>query len=185
MLSAGDFRKGITFEMDGSVYTIVEFQHVKPGKGAAFVRTKIRNILTGAVTEQSFNPSEKFPRAHIETKEMQYLYSDGDLYYFMDLDSFDQIPLNYHQVEDAMMYLRENDNATIRFFKGEAFSVTAPNFVELKVTKTEPGVRGDTATGAVKPATVETGATISVPLFVNEGDVIRIDTRSNEYMERV
>lgn len=172
--------------MDGSVFSIVEFQHVKPGKGAAFVRTKIRNILTGAVTEKTFNPStDKFPKAHIETKEMQYLYADGDLYYFMDLESYEQIPLDYPKVEEALKYLKENDNATIKFFKGEAFSVAAPNFVELKITKTEPGFKGDTATGANKPATVETGAIITVPLFVEEGDTIRVDTRTGDYMERV
>ena len=185
MISAGEFKKGVTFEMDGSVFMIVEFQHVKPGKGAAFVRTKIRNVLTGAVVEKTFSPTEKFPKAHIDTKEMQYLYADGDLYYFMVLETYEQIPLNYDQVEDALKFLKENDNATIRFFKGEAFSVAAPNFVELLITKTEPGFKGDTATGANKPATLETGAVITVPLFVEEGDTIRVDTRTGEYMERV
>lgn len=185
MISAGEFKKGVTFEMDGSVFMIVEFQHVKPGKGAAFVRTKIRNVLTGAVVEKTFNPTEKFPKAHIDTKEMQYLYADGELYYFMDLETYEQIPLNYDQVEEALKFLKENDNATIRFFKGEAFSVAAPNFVELLITKTEPGFKGDTATGANKPATLETGAVITVPLFVEEGDTIRVDTRTGEYMERV
>ena len=185
MISAGEFKKGVTFEMDGSVFMIVELQHVKPGKGAAFVRTKIRNVLTGAVVEKTFSPTEKFPKAHIDTKEMQYLYADGDLYYFMDLETYEQIPLNYDQVEDALKFLKENDNATIRFFKGEAFSVAAPNFVELLITKTEPGFKGDTATGANKPATLETGAVITVPLFVEEGDTIRVDTRTGEYMERV
>ncbi|EFV02391.1 translation elongation factor P [Pseudoramibacter alactolyticus ATCC 23263] len=185
MVTAGDFKKGVTFEMDGSVYVVVEFQHVKPGKGAAFVRTKIRNVMTGAVTETTFSPNEKFPLAHIDTKEMQYLYSDGDLYYFMDLESYEQIPLEYEKVEEALKYLKENDNATIRFFKGEPFEVKAPNFVALKVTQTEPGFKGDTATGANKPCTVETEATIMVPLFVNEGDTIRVDTRTGEYMERV
>ena len=185
MISAGEFKKGVTFEMDGSVFMIVEFQHVKPGKGAAFVRTKIRNVLTGAVVEKTFSPTEKFPKAHIDTKEMQYLYADGDLYYFIDLETYEQIPLNYDQVEDALKFLKENDNATIRFFKGEAFSVAAPNFVELLITKTEPGFKGDTATGANKPATLETGAVITVPLFVEEGDTIRVDTRTGEYMERV
>lgn len=185
MISAGEFKKGVTFEMDGSVFMIVEFQHVKPGKGAAFVRTKIRNVLTGAVVEKTFSPTEKFPKAHIDTKEMQYLYADGDLYYFMDLETYEQIPLNYDQVEDALKFLKENDNATIRFFKGEAFSVAAPNFVELLITKTEPAFKGDTATGANKPATLETGAVITVPLFVEEGDTIRVDTRTGEYMERV
>ncbi|MBR0384092.1 MAG: elongation factor P [Eubacteriaceae bacterium] len=185
MVSAGEFKKGITFEMDGSVFLVVDFQHVKPGKGAAFVRTKIRNVLTGAVTERTFSPTEKFPKAQITTKEMQYLYSDGDLYYFMDLETYEQIPLDHEKVADALLYLKENENATIRFFKGEAFQVNAPNFVELVVTQTEPGFKGDTATGANKPATVETGAQITVPLFVNEGDTIRVDTRTGEYMERV
>lgn len=185
MLSAGDFRKGSTFEMDGQVYNVVDFQHVKPGKGAAFVRTKIKNVITGAVLEKTFNPTEKFQEAVIERKEMQYLYNDGNLYYFMDLNTYEQIPLNYDLVEDAIRYLKENDNAIIKFYKGEAFSVEAPNFVELEVTHTEPGARGDTATNALKPATVETGATVNVPLFVNTGDRIRIDTRTGEYMERV
>ncbi len=185
MISAGDFRKGITFEMDGEIYTIVDFQHVKPGKGAAFVRTKIKNIKTGATLEKSFNPNDKYPRAHIETKEMQYLYNDGDLYYFMDLETYEQIPLNVDQVEDAVKYIKENMNAIIKFHKGEAFSVDPPNFVELEVIDTEPGFKGDTATGANKPAIVETGASINVPLFINKGDIIRIDTRTGEYMERV
>ncbi|QSX08641.1 elongation factor P [Alkalibacter rhizosphaerae] len=185
MVSAGDFRKGITFEMDDDVYVIIDFQHVKPGKGAAFVRAKIKNVKTGSVVERTFNPSEKFPKAHIETKEMQYLYNDGNLYYFMDQETFEQIPLNYDQVEEAMKYLKENNNATIKFIKGQAFSVEAPFFVELEVTETDPGFKGDTATGANKPAIVETGAQITVPLFVEIGDVIRIDTRTGEYMERV
>ena len=185
MISAGDFRKGVTFEMDGEVYNIVEFQHVKPGKGAAFVRTKIKNIKTGATVEKTFNPNDKHPRAHIETREMQYLYNDGDIYYFMDLETYEQIPLNKDQVEDTIIYIKENMNATIKFHKGEAFSVDPPNFVELEVTETEPGFKGDTATASFKPATVETGASLGVPLFVNTGDVIRIDTRTGEYMERV
>ena len=185
MVSAGDFRKGITFEMDDDVYVIIDFQHDKPGKGAAFVRAKIKNVKTGSVVERTFNPSEKFPKAHIETKEMQYLYNDGNLYYFMDQETFEQIPLNYDQVEEAMKYLKENNNATIKFIKGQAFSVEAPFFVELEVTETDPGFKGDTATGANKPAIVETGAQITVPLFVEIGDVIRIDTRTGEYMERV
>lgn len=185
MISAGDFRKGITVEMDGSVYVIVDFQHVKPGKGAAFVRTRLKNVITGGVIEKTFNPTEKLENAHIETKEMQYLYNDGDLYYFMDTETFEQIPLNHSQVEDAIMYVKENSNVTIKFYKGEAFSVDPPNFVELEVTETEPGFKGDTATGGSKPATLETGAQIQVPLFVNIGDVIRVDTRTNEYMERV
>jgi elongation factor P len=185
MITAGDFRKGNTFELDGQVFTIVDFQHVKPGKGAAFVRTKLKNVVSGAVVEKTFNPTEKFPEAIIERKEMQYLYNDGELYYFMDMASYDQIPLNHGKVEEAIKYLKENMFAIIKFFKGEAFSVEAPNFVELEITATEPGVKGDTATNAMKPATVETGATFMVPLFINTGDVIRIDTRTGEYMSRV
>jgi elongation factor P len=185
MLSASEFRKGLTFEMDGQIYTIVDFQHVKPGKGAAFVRTKIKNIITGSVTERSFNPTDKYPKAHIERKEMQYLYEDGGLYYFMDNETYEQIPLNHEQVEDAIIYLKPNDNANIKFYKGEAFSVEPQNFVELVVTHTEPGFKGDTATGATKPATLETGAVVMVPLFINIGDTIRVDTRTGEYMERL
>lgn len=185
MIAAGDFRKGVTIELDGQVYTIVDFQHVKPGKGAAFVRTKIKNIVTGNVLERTFNPTEKVPRAHIETKEMQYLYNDGNLYYFMDTETYEQIPLNREQVEDAMKYIKENMIVTIKFYKGVPFTVEPPNFVELTVVDTEPGVRGDTVTGGSKPATLETGAVIQVPLFVNTGDVIRIDTRTDEYIERV
>ncbi len=184
MISAGDFRKGITIELDGQVFQIVDFQHVKPGKGAAFVRTKIKNIITGGVLERTFNPTEA-ENAHIETKEMQYLYNDGNLYYFMDVDTYEQLPLNHEQVEDALPYVKENMNVKIRFFKGNAFSVEPPNFVELQIVETEPGFKGDTATGAIKPATLETGAKINVPLFVNQGDVIRVDTRTGEYMERV
>ncbi len=185
MISAGDFRKGTTFEMDGDVWQIVDFQHVKPGKGAAFVRAKIRSVMTGANKDTTFNPSEKFQEARIETKEMQYLYNDGNLYYFMDSETYEQIPIDKDAVEDAIIYIKENDNATIKFYQGKPFNVAPPNFVELVVTETEPGVRGDTATGANKPATVETGATVQVPLFINEGDVIKIDTRSNEYLSRV
>ncbi|HMM32336.1 MAG TPA: elongation factor P [Clostridia bacterium] len=185
MVMAGDFRKGVTVEIDGNVWVIADFQHVKPGKGAAFVRTRLKNVMTGAVLERTFNPTDKYPRAVIETKEMQYLYSDGELYYFMDTETYEQLPLNFDQVEDAIPYIVENQNVSIRFFKGKAFSVEAPNFVELTVTETEPGFRGDTATGTNKPATLETGLKISVPLFVNEGDRIRVDTRSGEYMERV
>ena len=184
MITAGDFKKGITVEWDGGVWTIVDFQHVKPGKGAAFVRTKIKNIMTGAVVERSFNPTDKMPKAVIETKEMEYLYNDGELYYFMDTETYEQLPLNHSQVEDAINFIVENENVKVRFFKGSPFSVEAPNFVELTVTHTEPGVRGDTATGTTKPATVETGYQINVPLFVNEGDRVRIDTRTGEYMER-
>ena len=184
-ITAGDFRNGVTFEKDGSVCTVVEFQHVKPGKGAAFVRTRLKNVMTGAVLERTFSPTDKYPTAHIETKEMQYLYNDGELYYFMDTETFEQLPLNHEQVEDAIYFIVENENVTIRFFKGSPFSVAAPNFVELTVTETEPGFRGDTATGTTKPATLETGFKINVPLFVNEGDRIRVDTRTGEYMERV
>ena len=184
MVSAGDFRKGLTIEIDGQVWVIVDFQHVKPGKGAAFVRTKMKNIMQGNVLEKSFNPSEKFPKAHVETKEMQYLYSDGELYYFMDNETYEQLPLNKSQVEDALNFIKENMTATIKFFKGEAFSVDPPNFVELEVTETEPGFKGDTATSGNKPAILETGAKVMVPLFVNQGDMIRVDTRTGEYMER-
>lgn len=185
MISAGDLRKGTTFELDGQVFTVVDFLHVKPGKGAAFVRTKLRNVISGGVTDRTFNPTEKMQEAVIERKEMQYLYSDGELYYFMDQETFEQIPLNYEKVEDAIKFLKENMFAVIKFFKGEAFSVEAPNFVELVITQTDPGFKGNTATNTLKPATVETGAVVGVPLFVNEGDMIRIDTRTGEYMERV
>lgn len=185
MISAGDFRKGTTFEMDGDVWQVIDFQHVKPGKGAAFVRTKIRSVMSGANKDITFNPNDKYQEARIETKDMQYLYNDGTLYYFMDPNTYDQIPIEKASVEEAIVYIKENDMATLRFYKGKAFEVNPPNFVELTVTKTEPGVKGDTATGAVKPATVETGATVNVPLFVEEGDVIKIDTRSNEYLSRV
>lgn len=184
MMTAGEFRKGVTMEWDGGVWIVVDFQHVKPGKGAAFVRTKIKNIMTGAVVERSFNPTDKMPRAVVETKEMQYVYADGDLYYFMDLDTYEQIPLNKEQVADAIPFVKESTNVTVRFFKGSAFSVAAPNFVELEVTDTEPGFKGDTASNTYKPATVETGYTLQVPLFINIGDRIRIDTRVGEYMER-
>lgn len=185
MVTAGDFRKGVTFEMDGQPFLIIDFQHVKPGKGAAFVRTKYKNLKSGVLREETFNPNDKFPKAVIETKEMQYLYSDGELYYFMDNESFEQIPLNYDQVEDAIKWLKENDSATIRFYQGSAFQVEAPNFVELEVVECEPGVKGDTTTNVTKAATMETGAIVQVPLFVNQGDKIRIDTRSGDYMSRV
>ena len=184
MISAGDFRNGVTFEMDGQVVSIIEFQHVKPGKGAAFVRTKIRNVITGAVVEKTFNPNDKYPTAFIDRKDMEYSYSDGDLYYFMDTETYDQLPLNHDKVEEALPYMIENMIVTIKFFKGEAFSVEPPNFVVLEVTDTEPGFKGDTATAGNKPAIVQTGAKIMVPLFVNTGDSIRIDTRTGEYMER-
>ncbi|MBZ4666438.1 elongation factor P [Mahella sp.] len=185
MITAGDFRKGMTVEIDGQVYTVVDFLHVKPGKGAAFVRTKIKNVITGAVLERTFNPTEKFEQAHIERKEMQYLYNDGELYYFMDVENYEQLPLNRDKVEDALKFIKENMTVSIKFYKGEAFSVEPPNFVELEVVQTDPGFKGDTATGGSKPATLETGAVIQVPLFVNTGDKIRIDTRTGEYMERV
>lgn len=184
MISAGDFRKGATFLMDGYVYQVVDFQHVKPGKGAAFVRTKIKNVITGTIRDNTFNPTERFQRANIETKEMQYLYNDGELYYFMDLDTYEQVPVEETSIEDTIMYIRENDNATLKFFEGKVFEVIPSNFVELEVTETEPGIKGDTSSGATKPATVETGLTLNVPLFVNLGDKIRIDTRTGEYMSR-
>ena len=184
MISAGDFRKGITFELNGEPHVVLDFQHVKPGKGAAFVRTKFRNILTGATREEAFNPNDKFPKAHIETKQMQYLYNDGELYYFMDQETYDQVPLTAELVAEAVKYIRENDVATVKFYKGNAFDVEAPNFVDLEVIETEPGVKGDTATNVTKAATVETGAVIQVPIFINEGEKIQIDTRSGEYLGR-
>ena len=184
MISAGDFRNGVTFEEDGNVLQVIEFQHVKPGKGAAFVRTKYRNILTGATREEAFNPNDKFPKAHIETKQMQYLYNDGELYYFMDQDTYDQVPLTADLVAEAVKYIRENDIATVKFYKDNAFDVEAPNFVDLEVVETEPGVKGDTATNVTKAATVETGAVIQVPIFINEGERIQIDTRTGEYLGR-
>ena len=184
MISAGEFRKGVTIEYEGNIYTIVEFQHVKPGKGAAFVRTKLKNIVTGAVLEKTFNPTEKVENAHIETKKMTYSYNDGELYYFMD-EEFNMVPLNYDQVEDSLKWIKENDPVTVKFYKGSAFSVECENFVELLVTQSDPSVAGNTATNATKSATLETGITIQVPMFVNEGDTIRVDTRTGEYMERV
>jgi len=184
MISAGEFRKGMTVEIDGQVWSIADFQHVKPGKGAAFVRTRLKNVMTGAVLERTFNPTDKYPPARIETKEMQYLYEDGGLYYFMDVETYEQLPLNHDQVEDAINFIVENETVKVRFYKEQPFSVEAPNFVELTITKSDPGVRGDTATGTTKPATLETGYTLNVPLFVNEGDRIRVDTRTGEYMER-
>ena len=184
MISAGDFRNGVTFDMDGNVYQIVEFQHVKPGKGAAFVRTKIRNVISGAVVERTFNPTEKFPTAYVERKDMQYLYNDGDLYYFMDPESYEQIPINADKLGDNFKFVKENMECKILSYKGNVFGIEPPLFVELQVTKTDPGFKGDTATNATKPAVLETGAEINVPLFINEGDMIRIDTRVGEYMER-
>jgi elongation factor P len=184
MIYASDFRKGMTFEINGEPHVVLDFQHVKPGKGAAFVRTKYRNILTGATREEAFNPNDKFENARIETKTMQYLYNDGELYYFMDQETYDQVPLMKEQVQDAILYLRENDMATIKFFKDSAFQVEPPNFVNLKVIETEPGVKGDTATNVTKAATVETGAVIQVPIFIEEGEIIQIDTRTGEYLSR-
>ena len=184
MISASDFRKGITFEINGAPHVVLDFQHVKPGKGAAFVRTKYKNILTGAIREEAFNPDDRFPKAHIETRKMQYLYNDGDLYYFMDPETYEQIPLPLEQVEDAIKFLREQDEATIKFFQGNAFMVEAPNFVNLKIIETEPGVKGNTATNVLKPATVETGAVVKVPIFIEEGEVFQIDTRTGEYLGR-
>lgn len=184
MINSQDIKKGTCIRFNGKLYFCVDFQHVKPGKGAAFVRTKIKNVMTGAVREETFNPSEKFELARIESKEMEYLYEDGELYYFMDSETYEQVPLNRGQVEEALQFLKENMVATIKFYKGEAFSVEPPNFVVLQVVSCEPAVAGNTATNATKPATVETGYTIMVPMFVNEGDMIRIDTRTGEYMER-
>lgn len=184
MISAGDFRKGMTFEKDGEPFVVVDFQHVNPGKGAAFVRTTYRSLLSGATRSEAFNPSSKFSKAHIETKEMQYLYSDGDSYYFMDNETYDQIPLQKEHVESAIKYLRENDTASVKFYKDKVFQVDAPNFVVLEVIESEPGVRGDTATNANKKVKVETGAEFQVPMFVNVGDKIKIDTRTGEYLSR-
>ena len=185
MATTADIKNGMCLDIDGQYYVITEFLHVKPGKGAAFVRTKLRNVISGGVTERTFNPPEKVQEATIERKEMQYLYKDENLYYFMDMESYDQVPLNFEKVEDAIKYLKENMFAMIRFYKGEAFSVEAPNFVELKVLETDPGAKGNTATNTLKPAKVETGSIFMVPLFINEGDLIKIDTRSGEYMSRV
>ncbi len=184
MLSAGDFRNGATFEMDGSVYQIIEFQHVKPGKGAAFVRTKIRNVIAGTVVERTFNPTDKFPQAFIERKEMEYSYSDGDLFYFMDPESFELVPINQSDLPDNFKFVKENMVCRIMSYKGKVFGVEPPNFVELQVTKTDPGFKGNTATNTTKPATLETGAEVRVPLFIDEGEMIRIDTRTGEYMDR-
>jgi len=184
MIVAGDFRNGVTFEMDSNIFQIVEFQHVKPGKGAAFVRTKLKNIKTGATVERTFNPSDKFENAVIERKEMQYLYKDSDLYYFMDTETYEQSPINASTVGDLLKFVKENEIVKILSHKGNVFGIEPPIFVELEITETEPGFKGDTATGASKPAVLETGATVKVPLFVNQGDRIRIDTRTGEYMER-
>ena len=185
MVSAGDFKNGLTIQMDNNIWQIIEFQHVKPGKGAAFVRTKLKNIVSGGVVEKSFRPTEKFDLAHIEKREYQYLYSDGDLYNFMDTETFEQIALSAENVGDSLKFVKENEICKVCSYNGNVFSVEPPLFVELEITDTEPGFKGDTATGASKPATVETGATVSVPLFVNTGDKIKIDTRTGEYLSRV
>ncbi len=184
MVSAGDFRNGVTFEMDGGVFQIIEFQHVKPGKGAAFVRTKIRNVITGSVVEKTFSPSDKYPTAFVERKDMEYLYNDGSLYYFMDLETYENIPINADILPDSFKFVKENEQVKILSYKGNVFGVEPPFFVELVITHTEPGFKGDTAQGGTKPAELETGATVKVPLFINEGEKIRIDTRTGEYMER-
>ncbi|MCI6841295.1 MAG: elongation factor P [Clostridiales bacterium] len=184
MVVAGDFKNGITFDMDGQVLQVIEFQHVKPGKGAAFVRTKLKNVITGAVTERTFNPTDKFENAIVERKEMQYLYNDGDLYYFMDMETFEQIPINKDKLGDSFKFVKENEMCKIVSYKGNVFAVEPPMFVVLEVTDTEPGFKGDTATGTTKPATLETGATIKVPLFIDIGTKIKIDTRTGEYLER-
>ena len=184
MISAGDFRNGVTFEMDGQVVSIIELQHVKPGKGAAFVRTKIRNVITGAVVEKTFNPNDKYPTAFIERKDMEYSYNDGELYYFMDTETWEQLPINASVLGDNFKFVKENMVCKILSYKGNVFGVEPPNFVELEVTKTDPGFAGNTATNATKPATVETGAEVKVPLFINEGEVIQIDTRTGEYLGR-
>ena len=185
MISAGDFKNGLTIEIDGVVYQILEFQHVKPGKGAAFVRTKLKNVVDGGAVERTFRPNEKYPQAHIDKKDMQYLYQDGDLYNFMDVETYDQIALDKEVVGDALKFVKENEVVKVCSHKGNVFSVEPPLFVELAITETEPGFKGDTAQGATKPATVETGATVMVPLFVENGDVLKIDTRTGEYLSRV
>lgn len=185
IMTAGEFRNGMTFEFDGNVYQVVEFQHVKPGKGAAFVRTKLKNVITGSVVEKTFRPTEKVEKAMIERKDMEYSYNDGDLYYFMDQETFDMIPIGKDQIGDSLKFVKENMVCRILSYKGNVFGIEPPTFVELAITETEPGFKGDTATGATKPATLETGAVIQVPLFVDGSDIIRVDTRTGEYMERV
>ena len=184
MISAGDFRNGVTFEEDGQVLQVVEFQHVKPGKGAAFVRTKTKNVITGAIRETSYNPNAKFPTAFIERKKMEYSYNDGGLYYFMDQETYEMEPIDASSLDDSFKFVKENDICTVMSYKGKVFGVEVPNFVDLVVTETEPGFAGNTATNVTKPATVETGAQVKVPLFINEGDKIQIDTRSGEYLGR-
>ncbi len=185
MISAGEFRNGVTMEYEGNIYQIIEFQHVKPGKGAAFVRTKLKNLVSGAVVEKTFRPTEKMPRAHIDRKDMTYLYADGDLYNFMDVETYDQIALPASDVGDTLKYVKENEVVKVLSYQGKVFGIEPPTIVELAIAATEPGVKGDTATGATKPATLETGATVNVPLFINEGEIIKIDTRTGEYLGRV
>ena len=185
MVSAGDFRNGLTLEIEGNVVQVIEFQHVKPGKGAAFVRTKLKNIKNGGVIEKTFRPTEKFPAAHIERSDMQYLYNDGEMYNFMNVETFDQIAMTEDQIGDSLKFVKENEMVKMLSHAGQVFAIEPPLFVELEITDTEPGFKGDTATGASKPAVVETGATVYVPLFVEQGDRIQIDTRTGEYMKRV
>jgi elongation factor P len=185
MVSAGDFRNGLTIELDNGIYQIIDFQHVKPGKGAAFVRTKLKNIKSGGVVERTFRPTEKCPQAHIERKDMQFLYSDGDLYHFMDVENYEQIGMSEDQIGDSLKFVKENDMVKMCSHNGNVFAIEPPLFAELEITDTEPGIKGDTAQGATKPAIVETGATVYVPLFVNQGDKISIDTRTGEYLKRV
>ena len=185
MISAGDFRNGLTVEIEGAVFQIIEFQHVKPGKGAAFVRTKLRNIINGGVVEKTFRPTEKFPQARIDRNDMQYLFADGDLFNFMNTETYDQVALNAETIGDALKFVKENEMVKVCSYNGNVFAVEPPLFVELEITDTEPGFKGDTATGATKPATVETGAVVNVPLFVELGDKIKIDTRTGEYLSRV
>ena len=184
MVTAGDFKNGVTFEMEGNVFQVIEFQHVKPGKGAAFVRTKMKNVITGAVIERSFSPTDKFDSAYIERRDMQYSYNDGDLYYFMDMESFDMVPLNKEVLPDSFKFVKEEMMCKLCSFKGKVFSVEPPTFVDLEITDTDPGFAGNTATNTLKPATLETGAEIKVPLFINVGDVLKIDTRTGEYLSR-
>ena len=184
MISAGDFRNGVTFEMDGKVMQVIEFQHVKPGKGAAFVRTKMRNVITGGVVETSFSPTDKFENAYVERKNMDYSYNDGDLYYFMDNETYELMPINKEMLTDSFKFVMENMTCTVSSYKGKVFAIDPPNFVELEVSHTEPGVKGDTATNVTKPATLESGAEVKVPLFINTGDRIKVDTRSGDYLER-
>ena len=185
MISAGEFRNGVTIELDGGIYIIIDFQHVKPGKGAAFVRSTLKNLETGSILERTFRPTEKMPRAHIERRDLQYLYNDGQLYYFMDNESYEQLEINASEIADSMVYVKENEMVKVLEHNGRIFGIEPPMFVELAITETEPGFKGDTAQGATKPATVETGAQVKVPLFISIGEVVKIDTRTGEYLGRV